>query len=135
MTLVVLGVGIQAQRLSDVPPQDQTAIRAVIEAQIAAFKLDDAATAYSFAAPGIKRIFPNPQVFIEMVKLGYAQIYRPLKVEFGKASKTGPGVVQTVKLIGVDGKKANAYYMMEKQADGQWKIAGVEVEEVQDEAG
>lgn len=135
VTLVLVGLGAPAQRLSDIPPQDQAAIRAVIEAQIAAFKKDDAATAYSFAAPGIKQIFPNPQVFIEMVKSGYAQIYRPLKVEFGKASKSGAGVLQTVKLIGVDGKKANAYYFMEKQTDGQWKIAGVQVEEVVDEAG
>ena len=135
IALVLFGLLAQAQRLTDVPAQDQAAIRAVIEAQIAAFKTDDAATAYSFAAPSIKKIFPNPQVFVEMVKSGYAQIYRPLKVEFGKVSKSGTSVVQMVKLIGVDGKKANAYYFMEKQPHGQWKIAGVQVEDVQEEAG
>jgi len=129
MVLAMAGLmGVQAQRLSDVPPQDQVAIRQVIEAQIAAFKKDDALAAYSFASPGIQRIFPNADVFVEMVKSGYAQIYRPLKVEFDKISRINAGVLQVVKITGADGIRILAYYLMEKQPDGQWKIAGVQIE-------
>ncbi len=135
--LVGLGLALltaQAQRLSDVPPQDQTAIQAVIQAQIAAFKNDDAMAAYSFAAPSIKQMFPSAEVFIEMVKTGYEPIYRPLKLEFGKASRAGAGVLQVVKIIGLDGKKILAYYLMERQGDGSWKIAGVQTEDAPDNA-
>ncbi|MER3482665.1 MAG: DUF4864 domain-containing protein [Meiothermus sp.] len=123
----------QAQRLTDVPPQDQTAVQAVIQAQINAFKKDDALTAYSFAAPGIKQMFGSPEVFIEMVRRGYGPIYRPLKLEFGKASRTATGIMQTVKIVGLDGKKILAYYLMERQGDGSWKIAGVQTEDAPEE--
>jgi ketosteroid isomerase-like protein len=133
VVLLIL-LGGQAQRLQDVPPQDRAAIQAVIRAQIEAFKKDDAARAFSFAAPGIRQVFQTPERFIEMVKTGYAQIYRPLKVEFGPASRstgTLQQVRQIVNLVGLDGKKAVAYYLMERQPDGSWKIGGVQLELVE----
>lgn len=120
-----------AQRLQDVPPQDRAAIQAVISAQIEAFRKDDAERAFSFATPGIRQVFQTPERFIEMVKTGYAQIYRPLKVEFGPASRSLGAlqqVRQVVNLVGLDGKKAVAYYLMERQPDGSWKIGGVQLE-------
>ncbi|WP_337869621.1 DUF4864 domain-containing protein [Meiothermus sp.] len=132
MSVVLLvSLGGQAQRLQDVPPQDRAAIQAVISAQIEAFRKDDAVRAFSFAAPGIRQVFQTPERFIEMVKAGYAQIYRPLKLEFGPASRslgTLQQVRQVVNLVGLDGKKAVAYYLMERQPDGSWKIAGVQLE-------
>lgn len=125
--------GAQAQRITDVPPQDQTAVRAVIQAQINAFKKDDAETAYSFAAPGIQQMFGSPEVFIGMVKNGYGPIYRPLRIEFGKASRAADGVMQIVKIVGLDGKKILAYYLMQRQGDGSWKIAGVQTEDAPEE--
>lgn len=126
-------LGVQGQRLTDVPPADQAAIQAVIQAQITAFKQDDASTAYSFAAPAIRQIFPNAEVFIEMVKTGYGPIYRPLKLEFGKASRAGAGVMQIVRIVGLDGRRILAYYLMERQGDGSWKIAGVQTEDAPEE--
>ncbi|WP_448566315.1 DUF4864 domain-containing protein [Thermus sp.] len=130
VALLVLLTG-QAQRLQDVPPQDRAAIQAVIMSQIEAFKKDDAVRAFSFASPGIRQVFQTPERFIEMVKTGYAQIYRPLKVEFGPASRSTGAlqqVRQVVNLVGLDGKKAVAYYLMERQPDGSWKIGGVQLE-------
>lgn len=135
LTLVVL-LGGQAQRLQDVPPQDRLAIQAIISAQIEAFKKDDAVRAFSYASPGIRQVFQTPERFIEMVRSGYAQIYRPLKVEFGPASRslgTLQQIRQVVNLVGLDGKKAVAYYLMERQTDGSWKIAGVQLELIPDD--
>ncbi|MBO1435671.1 DUF4864 domain-containing protein [Meiothermus sp. CFH 77666] len=134
--VVLLLLGGQAQRLQDVPPQDRAAIQAIILAQIEAFKKDDAVRAFSFASPGIRQVFQTPERFIEMVRLGYAQIYRPLKVEFGPASRslgTVQQIRQVVNLVGLDGKKAVAYYLMERQADGSWKIGGVQLELIPDD--
>lgn len=137
ITVLLLGLlGGQAQRLQDVPPQDRAAIQAVISAQIEAFRKDDAVRAFSFAAPGIRQVFQTPERFIEMVKAGYAQIYRPLKLEFGPASRslgTLQQVRQVVNLVGLDGKKAVAYYLMERQPDGSWKIGGVQLELLADD--
>lgn len=137
VVLVVLFLlGGQAQRLQDVPPQDRAAIQAIILAQIEAYKKDDAVRAFSFASPGIRQVFQTPERFIEMVRSGYAQIYRPLKVEFGPASRslgTLQQIRQVVNLVGLDGKKAVAYYLMERQADGSWKIGGVQLELIPDD--
>ncbi|MCS7068764.1 MAG: DUF4864 domain-containing protein [Meiothermus sp.] len=135
LVLLVLSGG-QAQRLQDVPPQERSAIQAVILAQMEAFKKDDAVRAFSFASPGIRQVFQTPERFIEMVRTGYAQIYRPLKVEFGPASRSVGAlqqVRQVVNLVGLDGKKAVAYYLMECQADGSWKIGGVQLELITDD--
>jgi len=124
-----------AQRLQDVPPQDRAAIQAIISAQIEAFKKDDAVRAFSFASPGIRQVFQTPERFIEMVRTGYAQIYRPLRVEFGPATRSLGAlqqVRQVVNLVGMDGRKAVAYYLMERQPDGSWKIGGVQLELVAD---
>ncbi len=119
-----------AQRLQDVPQADQKAIQSVIMAQVEAFKKDDAATAFSFAAPNIRGIFATPERFVEMVKGQYYEIYRPLTVEFGKATRsTGALVSQLVTFIGQDSKKIRALYLMERQPDGKWKIAGVQQQE------
>lgn len=137
VVLVVLFLlGGLAQRLQDVPPQDRAAIQAIISAQIEAFKKDDAVRAFSYASQGIRQVFQTPERFIEMVRSGYAQIYRPLKVEFGPASRSLGSlqqVRQVVNLVGLDGKKAVAYYLMERQADGSWKIAGVQLELIPDD--
>ncbi|GIW24037.1 DUF4864 domain-containing protein [Meiothermus sp.] len=136
VVLVLLLLGGQAQRLQDVPPPDRAAIQAIISAQIEAFKKDDAVRAFSFASPGIRRVFQTPERFLEMVRSGYPQIYRPLKVEFGPASRSVGAlqqVRQVVHLVGLDGKRAVAYYLMERQPNGSWKIDGVQLELIVDD--
>ena len=46
-------------------------IRRVIERQIDAFKRDDAAGAYAFTSPTIRKIFPTAEIFMRMVRQGY----------------------------------------------------------------
>ncbi|WP_232845864.1 DUF4864 domain-containing protein [Aurantimonas marina] len=50
---------------------DASDVQAAISGQLEAFRSDDGAGAYSYAAPNIKAIFPSPQIFMGMVRSGY----------------------------------------------------------------
>lgn len=104
---------------------DAAAIQLVIASQIKAFRQDDAASAYSYAAPNVKALFPTPEIFMEMVRTGYGAVYRPQAFDFGPLDSADGQWVQPVKLIGPDGSPLVAIYIMEKQPSGDWKIAGV----------
>ena len=101
------------------------AIRQVIEQQLAAFQRDDGAKAFSFASPGIQQRFRTPEIFMQMVRSGYAPVYRPREVEFRELRINGQTIQQEVLFVGPDGKPVLALYTMQQQADGSWRIAGV----------
>jgi ketosteroid isomerase-like protein len=104
---------------------DQDQIKTVIEEQLNAFAVDDGATALTYAAPMVKQIFRTPEQFMAMVKKGYQPVYRNSARLFGDVFQDGLGrPAMRVVLTGADGKRYEAMYAMEKQADGTWKIAG-----------
>ena len=105
------------------------AARSIIESQINAFLSDDMATAYSFAAPSIKQIYPDQTRFFDMVKRGYQPVYRPGNFAFGrsKSAANGAGMVQEVLISGPDGQDWTALYSLERQPDGSFKINGVQM--------
>jgi hypothetical protein len=103
---------------------DEAAIQDVIVSQMEAFKRDDAEAAYAFAAPSIKSLFPTPEVFIRMVQRGYWPVYRPREVTFVEASFVGTRTIQQVRIVGENGQTVVAAYIMERQEDGSWRIAG-----------
>lgn len=72
--------------------EDVTAGQSVIRAQEEALSRDDAATAYTFASPGIQRRFHDPETFLSMVRNGYTPVYRHRSFEFGEA-KTSDGAI------------------------------------------
>ena len=106
---------------------DGAAIRSVIERQLSAFRRDDGPGAFAFAAPVIKRRFATPDNFMEMVRRHYAPVYRPREVVFKELRQSPRGPVQDVLLVGPDGQAVLAYYFMERQPDGSWKVAGVQL--------
>ena len=57
----------------------------VIQGQIAAFLHDDAKAAYFFASPAIRGKFPTEGAFFDMVRKGYAPVYRPGNFAFGRS--------------------------------------------------
>lgn len=103
---------------------DRATIRMIIANQIDAFRSDDAALAYGYAAPGSKRLFPTPERFMEMVRNQYRPVYRPSSVTFGEIVETPDGLLQQVFLTGPDGNGWIAAYVAERQADGSWRISG-----------
>lgn len=100
-------------------------VQGIIQSQITAFLNDDAKTAYSFASPTIRGKFPTEGAFFDMVKKGYAPVYRPGNFAFGRAKVADGMVVQEVLISGPDGKDWTALYQVVKQPDGSYKINGV----------
>jgi hypothetical protein len=109
---------------SSLTAPDQQAIRAVIAAQLDAFRHDDGAKAFSYATPTIQEKFGDAGNFMQMVKSGYTPVYRPQSVAFDKLVDTEYGPDQILRLIGPDGHAYIAHYMMQKQPDGRWMING-----------
>jgi hypothetical protein len=100
--------------------------RSVIEGQLDAFRAGDDERAYSFASPGIRQIFPTRDLFMSMVMNAYRPVWRPQSHVFGPARAIdGSTVVQTLHVIGPDGREYEAVYTLQRQADGLWKIAAV----------
>ena len=128
---LAFGLMITALSLTLVPARadDAATVRGIIESQINAFLSDDMATAYSFAAPSIKRMYPDETRFFDMVKRGYQPVYRPGNFAFGrfKPAPDGAGMVQEVLIQGPDGQDWTALYSLERQPDGSFKINGVQM--------
>jgi chlorite dismutase len=110
-----------------VPAADAAAVRKVIEAQIDAFRRDDAERAFSYAAPGIREMFGTPERFMEMVRTSYAVVYRPHGVTFKAPVRMGADLVQPVRMIDQEGHGWLVVYPMERQPDGGWRINGCQL--------
>lgn len=98
--------------------------RALISRQFDAFAHDDAAGAYALAAPGLKTIFADADVFLDMVRRRYAPVYRHRSVDFGDAQLDGGVLAITATLVDGDNQVWTALYKLERQPDGQWLISG-----------
>lgn len=103
---------------------DLTAAQNVIRSQEQALSRDDAATAYSFAAPAIQNMFPQADIFLSMVQRNYAPVYRHKSFEFGEARVADGKIAQRVHILDADGEAWEALYTLEQQPDGSLKIIG-----------
>jgi hypothetical protein len=129
-----LSATLPAQAEENVAPTDAAAIQRVIQSQMDAFKVDDWTAAFAYAAPSIREKFQSPQIFSQMVTQAYQPVYRPKGVEFRqvKASEFGP--TQEVFVVGPDGLSYLAYYTMERQLDGTWRISGCYLVRAEDQS-
>ena len=103
---------------------DVAAAQTVIRSQVEAFGRDDAATAYSYAAPAIQDMFPQADIFMSMVQQSYAPVYRHKSFEFGEARVADGKIAQRVHIIDANGEAWEALYTLEQQPDGSLKISG-----------
>jgi hypothetical protein len=98
--------------------------QSVIRSQEQAFSHDDAAAAYSYAAPAIQEMFRQPDIFMYMVQNNYPPVYRHKSFEFGEARVEDGQVAQRVHIVDANGEAWEALYTLERQADGSLKIIG-----------
>src|SRR3981081_1586115 len=103
---------------------DVAAAQTVIRSQVEALGRDDAATAYAFAAPAIQDMFPQADIFMDMVRHSYAPVYRHKSFEFGEARVSDGQIAQRVHIIDAEGVPWEALYTLEEQPDGSVKIIG-----------
>jgi len=108
----------------EVPAQDAREIRAVIEAQLAAFHADDAERAFSFASPSIRAQFVVADYFLAMVRGAYPVVYRPQTLAFLLAEVIDGGTIQRVRMTDRSGAAWLANYRMQQQPDRSWRIDG-----------
>jgi hypothetical protein len=106
---------------------DKSAIQSTIRNQLEAFKRDDGAAAYSFAAPNVQAVFPTVDSFMAMVKQGYQPVYRPQSYAFRDLEVMDGRLSQTVEIVGPDNEFWTAVYTVEKQPDGVWRITGCRI--------
>lgn len=100
------------------------AAQSIIRSQEQAMGRDDAAAAYSFAAPSIQNLFGEAETFMAMVRQSYAPVYRHKSFEFGEARISGGQIAQRVHIIDAEGVPWEALYTLEQQTDGTVKISG-----------
>ena len=98
--------------------------QSVIRAQEQAFVRNDAAAAWSYASPAIKKLFPQVDIFMSMVQNSYAPVWRHKSFEFGEGRVEGNWVAQRVHIVDEDGEAWEAMYTLEQQADGSFRITG-----------
>jgi hypothetical protein len=125
MRAIVLFVAVLIGLASPVRAADDVAAaQRVIRSQVEAFGRDDAAAAYSYAAPAIQEIFPQPDIFMAMVRGSYAPVYRHRSFEFGEARAADGRIAQRVQIVDDDGVAWEALYTLERQGDGSLRITG-----------
>jgi len=124
MRALVLVIAFLIGLASPSRADDVSAAQSVIRAQEQAFSRDDAAAAYSHAAPEIRQLFPKADMFMQMVQQGYAPVYRHKSFEFGEARAAGGRIAQRVHIVDDNGEAWEAMYTLEQQSDGSLKITG-----------
>jgi len=121
--LIALGNALIAHA-EDFTDADWDAIRGVISRQLEAFQRDDAEAAFSFAAPSIREQFGTANAFMQMVREGYGALYRPRSTVFLPPIRSQAGPMQPVEVTDEQGAMWIALYLMQRQPDGTWRIAG-----------
>jgi hypothetical protein len=103
---------------------DESAMRAIVDRQIGAFRADDGDLAFSMATPNLRAIFGSSSGFMAMVRQGYRPVYRPRSYAFapGRDGQSGPEV--PVLIEDDAGARWTAIYSFERQPDGTWAISG-----------
>jgi len=131
--LAALGFA-QPSRADDLDSADASSVRAVIEAQLAAFAQDDAPRAFSFATPQLRESFGNAENFLSMVRRSYPVVYRHATVAFLKAELEGEVAIQRVHFTDDTGVLWIAIYALERQQDRSWRISACQAVETEGRA-
>ena len=125
ISALTLFIGLMASPiLAEDDPQPQ--IQTVIENQIAAFKVDNFAVAFSYASPSIQSMFGTAENFGVMVQRGYPMVWRPAEVQFLDLRKMSGDFWQQVLIRDQAGVRHMVLYRMQKGPDG-WRINGVQL--------
>lgn len=121
--LLMVGV-VQAQ---DVAAPEQ-AWQGVITGQIEAFRANDAAGAFQFAAAPFQTAFPNAEAFLAtIIGSGYGPIADSTSHTFGSFTKLDErSVAQEVMLTGKDLSRFEAIYVLTEEEIG-WRVSGVQL--------
>ena len=103
----------------------RTAAAASIRAQLEAFKRNDWAKAATYQSQGLRRNFGTIAQFRAVIETNYPQFANYKSVAFLQARALGDVVQIQTRLVGKDGVKLNAIYLMKKE-NGIYRVEGVQ---------
>ena len=103
---------------------DLAEIRQVIHRQIDAFRRDDAQGAFALVSPAVQHSFGTPERFLDAVRMAYRAVYRPANIAFLDLLMMSGEVVQQVQITDRAGGLWVAYFSMQRQSDGNWRMNG-----------
>lgn len=101
-------------------------IQATISSQIEAFLENDFETAFTYAAPNIKKMFGTPERFGVMVKNGYPMVHRSSTFKFTELREIAGTMYQKVLIQDQLGAFYLLDYAMLETPEG-WQIRGVQL--------
>lgn len=110
---------------------DRAATQAIIEAQLAAFRQDEGAKAFSYASPDIQRAFESPENFMQMVKSNYRVVYRNAQVKFLTFQGNESFAQHVVQMVDENNALWSVLYTLEKMKDGSWRISSCQANKAQ----
>ena len=122
LLVMFIGFFVLNTAQAEISEENALAVKRTVQSQLAAFAADDAKLAFSFAAPGIQKLFKTPDNFMSMVQQAYPVVYRPANILFLKAKVLDSVAVQPVRLWDQVGDVWLAAYDLERQADCRWLI-------------
>jgi hypothetical protein len=120
--LPLLASGEGDARPSTEPMKEK--FRAVIQGQLDAFRKDDYAGAYRFAAKGIQEQFPV-SAFEKMVRESYPVIAKNEEAVFGLSVDDGQKAIVNVRVLGQNKASTSYQYILERDDGDDWRILGV----------
>jgi hypothetical protein len=100
------------------------AIQKTIGDQLAALKAGDGARAFSYASPGIRDRFGDPDTFLAMVRGSYSSLLDARYTEFLEGAVIDGRTIQPLRLVLNDETVLVALYEMQRDDGGGWRIAG-----------
>lgn len=133
-TRMILALSLLSLADAALAADDVAMAQAAIRFQVDAIAREDAATAYSYAAPAIQAMFPKAASFLAMARKGNVPIYRHKTFEFGESISNETRVAQRVRIVDADGVAWNGLYRLDKQADGRLTISGCILRKVEGQA-
>ena len=122
---ILASCALAADEAKPSTPAMKEKLHAVIRGQLEAFRKDDFAGAYKFAAAGIREQFPLA-AFETMVKSNYPAIAKSEDAVFGLTLDDGDKAVVNVRVVGPKQESVSYQYLLERDGE-DWRISGVYV--------
>lgn len=124
MMSLTFGLAIGVLAIPAEAQDAEGAVKAVVEAQIAALASGDAEAAFSYATPQIQKQFGSPKNFLAMVQLSYSALIDAEVFEVEAVAAQGEHAAVRAHVVGKDGRAFKAIYPLLLQPDGAWRIDG-----------
>lgn len=119
---VMAFVPVKVLALDEISHEDRIAIKDVVQLQLDALAEDDADTAFALTTAGTRTKLGDPETFMEIIKEQFRPIYRHQRAIFSSPEIVAGRAVQRVRLTDSSGLVWLAVFMMQREADDNWRV-------------